>query len=454
MKRSFYASVFAKSVVFVVFLLSIPIAGLASNLSDINKSTSQSYASKYESYILMGVNISDDFKFNDTMTTPFGPAYANIWTKTSNFLSCNPPQDRDFSYALCYYSGPSSPTGISADNPALPCTLTADGKVANCKCYKLSTRVVPPQVPYYVDINAIINLDVYEKTIEVCGKNGQKCTPSTSVVAPVCYAINANRLVPGADLVSVFSPVKKLDYFAGSTNCQGSSVVYAGCMTAPCRDTGETDANGTPLVDCSCPVYAGPFEIGQGPGQGGQAPACDLGSGNVWSAAHNPKENNPINPVPPAGECTPDAPPEAGCPLYSSTSGSSFDPGSPICKAVCEAYGTPNSSGSQTAYACDSTLCTALGIGQQLPLAASSVERLGLIEKACKGIQSLDGLALIAQVRSVAGCSCCASQLCGCADPGDINDKTNRKIYHLNKAQQTLGITPQCAINGTLCGAQ
>src|SRR4051812_14254549 len=46
------------------------------------------------------------FRFNDLDTTPFGPAYADIWLVQQNFLACRPPVGRPFSYALCYFSGP------------------------------------------------------------------------------------------------------------------------------------------------------------------------------------------------------------------------------------------------------------------------------------------------------------------------------------------------------------
>ena len=34
------------------------------------------------------------FRFNDHFTTPFGPAYADIWLKQENFLACKPPVGR------------------------------------------------------------------------------------------------------------------------------------------------------------------------------------------------------------------------------------------------------------------------------------------------------------------------------------------------------------------------
>ena len=410
------------------------------------------YAKEYELIVLSQVTISDLFKINNIRTTPFGPAWADIWIEGANFLQCNPPQAQDFSYAVCYYSGPDDPTGLSTDNPALPCTLSAGGKAADCTCYKLSTAVVPPQVPYFVDIHSILNLDIYQQTVAACGSDGKGCAPTTSIQAPVCSSINTNQLMPGADLVSVFSPVKKLDYFAGSTACPPPGTVYAGCMTAPCYDTGKKDANGNALVDCTCPIYNGPFEIGQG-AQGDTPLQCDLGHGNVWSAAHNPIMNNPIDPPfpGPEGTCIPDMPPDSGCPLYPDGTGVTFDPSGATCKAVCDTYKSPGDGGIQIGYTCDAALCTTLGLGQKLPLTATMGERFGLMAQACDGIQNLDGLDLIATVETLAKCSCCASQICGCAGE-DINVQTNGEILRLNAEQSAVDIWPQCELNGTLCG--
>ena len=448
---AFCAAVIARLSLLALLSMFATADAVADSKRGIPGSASGNYTAQYEQAILQGVMLNDVFQFNGTLTTPFGPAYANIWVEDSNFLACNPPQGKTFSYALCYYSGPDQATGITSDNPPLPCTLSPDGKVANCKCYKLSSDVLPPQVPYFVDIHAILNLEIYDETVAACGADGSGCAPSTGIAAPVCDVINTNQLMPGADLVSVFSPVKKLDYFAGATNCSGPGSVYAGCMTAPCYDSGETDENGMPLVDCSCPLFQGPFEIGQGAQQGGQLLDCDLGPSNVWSAAHNPITNNPIDPVPPPDTCIPDAPPDAGCPLYPNGIFDGFDPDGAVCQAVCEAYKAPDQNGIQLGYSCDSTLCTTLGLGQDSPIDATMVERFGLMGEACSGVQNLDGLDLITEVETLAGCSCCASQLCGCAE-SDINAQTNSLIFDLNLEQNAVGIVPQCDINGTLCG--
>ena len=80
-------------------------------------------------------------------TTDCGPAYANIPLASSNFLPC-----RGGPFALCYYSGP------ERRMQDLSCTLTPDGNYANCNCYDI------PYGVYFVDINAILNHSVYEKT--------------------------------------------------------------------------------------------------------------------------------------------------------------------------------------------------------------------------------------------------------------------------------------------------
>ena len=58
-------------------------------------------------------------------------------------------------------------------------------------------------------------------------------------------------------------------------------------------------------------------------------------------------------------------------------------------------------------------------------------------------------LSEIIKAETAAECSCCASQLCGCGADG----KTNTAIFTLNQQQRDRGITPQCDINGTLCGS-
>lgn len=204
------------------------------------------------------------FKLNTLQTTPYGPAWADITLEKSNFLEC-----KGASIALCYYSGP---------GPTTPCTVN-DGNLANCTCYQ-----IPAGQKYLVDINAILNLDVYLKTTEVCGKDGSKCQPTGSIEAPVCESINNNTLIPGADLVSTFSTYLAKQMPIDPTLCS-TPAAYAGCMTAPCKQTGKTDSTtGLPLVDCGCPTYTGPYQVGTKI----STSQCVLGGNSIWSAAYQP----------------------------------------------------------------------------------------------------------------------------------------------------------------------
>jgi hypothetical protein len=204
------------------------------------------------------------FRLNTLPTTPYGPAWADISLEKANFLEC-----RGAAIALCYYSGP---------GPATPCTVDGLG-ISNCTCYE-----IPAGQPYLVLINAILNLDVYLKTVEKCGKNGEKCRPTGSLEAPVCQAINNNTLIPGADLISTFSLYLEKQMPIHPTTCS-TPASYAGCMTAPCKRTGKTDPNtGLPLVQCGCPNYTGPYQVGTSISQD----QCVLPGNYIWSAAYQP----------------------------------------------------------------------------------------------------------------------------------------------------------------------
>jgi len=376
-------------------------------------------------------------------TTCFGPAYANILLASTNFVPC-----RGGPYALCYYSGPSTGT------EDLSCTLTADGLYANCKCFDI------PYGVYFVDINAILNHSVYEATIAQCGADGSLCGAINS--APVCNSVNQGNLIPGAQLFSTFSFDCVPTNGIGQTNC--TQAPYAGCMTAPCTRTAQPG-----IVNCSCPVFDGPYQVGQ------NDQVCSLGGDLVWSAAYAPgtsctppgvkapsdtssisltpsKDTNPAStitlastatdaPVPGAvpspPTCLPDAPGGVGCPLF--VPGTTvLPPGSGVdCTKVCDEYNSCRPKpGLEVGYTCDATLCT----GQ--------CNDRDLIGKACSGLSKCD-ISEIVKAETAASCSCCASQLCGCAS----NGKTNTAIAGLNQDQRNLGITPQCDINGTLCGS-
>ena len=385
------------------------------------------------------------YRPNPAMTTPFGPAAADIVIAPSNFLPCYGGP-----IALCYYSGP-EPHGNS--QPDLSCDMTSDGKFANCRCVEI------PYGPYWVDIHGILDSAAYEETVRVCGAGGSGCTEPNS--APVCGKINSNQLfanaVPSPQTISTFSlALNPIPGFAiGQTNCEAG--LYAGCMTAPCVATGEfiemcdgskqTDDGGShsnpnkecvlrPITKCACPTFDGPFQVGQDKAK------CNIGKGqppdNVWSAAYNPTAARTA-PIP---GCFPDAPGDAGCPLLAKVPGS--DPPQPIipakppdrlCNAVCNEYAASKQSDDvEVGFTCDATLCTAAGDPD-------------LVGVACSGLKDANTSAILSLETKV-GCSCCASQICQC----EPNQQTNNEIFLLNAMQRQRFIAPQCDLNGTLCG--
>jgi len=378
-------------------------------------------------------------------TTCFGPAYADILLTPSNFVPC-----RGGPYALCYYSGPSTGT------EDLSCTLTPDGLYANCKCFDI------PYGVYFVDINSILNHSVYEATIAQCGADGSLCGAINS--APVCNSVNQGNLIPGAQLFSTFSFDCVPTNGIGQTNC--GQAPYAGCMTAPCTKTAKPG-----IVNCSCPVFDGPYQVGQ------NEQACSLGDDLVWSAAYTPSTSCMGSPpaskdtsatsevtlapskvvvpastitltstaadaavpaaVPSPPTCLPDAPGGVGCPLY--VPGTTvLPPNSGVdCTKVCDEYNSCRPKpGLEVGYTCDATLCT------------DQCNDRDLVGKACSGLSKCD-ISEIVKAETTASCSCCASQLCGCAS----NGKTDTAIAGLNQDQRNRGIIPQCDINGTLCGS-
>jgi len=209
-------------------------------------------------------------------------------------------------------------------------------------------------------------------------------------------------------------------------------------MTAPCFTTGQSG-----IVQCSCPVFSGPFQIGQ------NNQACMLGDDLVWSAAYSPpsgesssatpegapNQGSATAPMPPA--CVPDAPGGIGCPLFVPGT-TSLPPNSGVnCQAVCDEYSSClQPGGIQSGLTCDSTLCT------------DQCNDLDLVGQACAALAKCD-VSEIVKAEEAAHCSCCASQLCGC----QANAQTNTTIASLVQEQRDVGITPQCNINGTLCGS-
>jgi len=323
--------------------------------------------------------------------------------------------------ALCYYSGPEPET----------CVLRQEDDVADCECTEI------PYGVYFVDINAILNLDIYNDTIKQCEPDGSACKIPNS--APVCGRINNRTFIPGADVISTFSfeciPAEGI----GSTNCaRKEDTLYAGCMTAPCTRTEEEG-----IVKCECPTFNGPFQIGLNDQQCNLR--SDMGSDMVWSAAFNTNNDtckdtctsktctSPI--LPPDVVCIPDAPQDnGGCPLI--TDPIPTPPPNIDCSNVCQEYeDCQDNDGIELGYTCDATLCT------------SECNDLELVGDACTGLQACSVTAIIA-LEVAAKCSCCASQICGCV----ANSETEQMIFDLNKEQRNSGIKTQCEFNGTLCG--
>ena len=105
------------------------------------------------------------------------------------------------------------------------------------------------------------------------------------------------------------------------------------------------------------------------------------------------------------------------------------------CNRVCADYRSSRNKGVEVGFTCDATLCTAAG------------RDFDLVTDACSGLQ--DGtLTEILLLETGVGCSCCASQICGC----EPIPYTNAEISALNARQPERGITPQCDLNGTCCG--
>lgn len=344
----------------------------------------------------------DDPRFATT-TDPPKPAYADVIQSPTGFLPC-----QGGPFALCYYSGPDG----SPASENLSCKITPDGRFANCRCYEI------PYGTYFVLNTAILNYPIYLETLEACGEDGSGCSEPNS--APVCGYINENKFIPGADLISTFSfecvPTDGL----GSTSCSQDTAPYAGCMTAPCERTGDPG-----IVECSCPLYDGPYQVGQ------SDVSCDLGDDLAWSAAYSATGV----PFPEPPRCVPDAPGTYGCPLYDTSM--TVPPGTD-CAAICNAYACAPDGVIEPGYTCDATLCT------------NQCNDRDLVGDACGDLPQCpaEGTAAILALEAKVGCSCCASQLCGCTP----NAATNAEIGALNQAQRARGITPQCDVNDTLCG--
>ena len=109
----------------------------------------------------------------------------------------------------------------------------------------------------FVLITAILNRQVYDKTVKKCYPDGSNCPLPDD--APVCKFLDKGKLIPGAQLISTYDPTSTStvkDAIAGGPskvqNCAGP---FAGCMTAPCTFTKDGQA------ECSCPVFWGRFQL-------------------------------------------------------------------------------------------------------------------------------------------------------------------------------------------------
>ncbi len=231
----------------------------------------------------------------DCWTTQYGPAKSDVVAGLDNLLYCD-----GNTYALCFFSGPPSPTGKNpSSNNALPCVVSKDGKSANCTCQAYTSGA------NYVDINGILNRGAYYETVSVCGHDGSKCRNLKNCgkdgkvpgcqdhpQAPICKYVKDQSpsnpkvsLMPKADLISTFSFAMDANYSqAPPTSC--TKGLYLGCMTAPCKygpkhKSPTTDGE---LVQCQCPAYDGVYQVGQ-PNQTCTIPSSG-GKHYAWSASN------------------------------------------------------------------------------------------------------------------------------------------------------------------------
>lgn len=261
----------------------------------------------------------------DLVTNDDPPPRADAFEEVTNFLACtgNP-------YALCYYSGPegAQPTMDGSSTP-LPCNPNATETAADCTCFAVTNGVYvedgDPLIFNFVEIGSILNPEVRAETMAVCHEDGSNCLNMVNLAsgiceysdnpviaaleecqpAPVCdylgdVATGTTQTLypeqPDVALISTFSMAYQDVMYFGSTDCSDQAEpLYAGCMTAPCT---EADENG--LTTCTCPTYAGPYQVGQEyPPQTPSDPdapqvQCDI-SPNVWSAALN-NMSTPVTP--------------------------------------------------------------------------------------------------------------------------------------------------------------
>lgn len=193
---------------------------------------------------------------SENWTTNYGPVFRDTVEVPAQMLGCSTQ------FALCFHSGAEP----------YPCTLSADGQSANCLCTVATST-------NYTLINAILNYQVYNATVQACGADGSGC-PNIGQ-APVCSYLQGGTLIPGADVLSTYDPQSRLEilsFFTSSAPAYTECVKapYAACMTAPCLLNSDGTAN------CKCPVFYGNFQLV------GKNAQCSPGTGLVPSASYVP----------------------------------------------------------------------------------------------------------------------------------------------------------------------
>jgi hypothetical protein len=425
-RNKWYRRVIVVGVFCVLVIPGLAYSADRNRTHDIVPKSSAPYTScqEYQNFSFDEFTKNKRFNLNTLCTTPYPPetpntpAWADILVAPKNFVECTGAP-----FALCYYSGPEE--AVVPGAAPTPCILRPSEHVADCTCYE-----IPAYYRYFVDINAILNLDVYLDTVDKCGIDGSKCLPFGNKEAPVCKAISQGKLIRGAYRISTFSFALEAKIPIAKGQSCDDDILYAGCMTAPCKRTGKYDTfTGYPLVQCACPTFQGPFQVGRKLTPPDQD--CNLPNNTVWSAA-NATFDGPQFP-----NCVPDAPPDkSGCPIL--PLGFNVDvPDDVSCQKVCSEYKQSNQKGIQVGFTCDAVLCT-------------DPSNQVLVEDACRGLDKHSTSEII-KLETKVSYSCAASQICDC----EPNKKTNEEIWRLNEAQKLdPGVVTQCEYNETLCGTE
>jgi hypothetical protein len=231
-------------------------------------------------------------------------AWADVITRPENFLACS--LETTGPIALCYYSGV---PGFPLLTPG--CTFAQGKAAANCDCYKISEGRPEGAKFSYIEITAILNKEVYEQTVAQCGPEGDGCLNATNLddddppdEAPVCDALRDGTLFPGADLISTFTPILVETKGIVSFDCPNDGSAgnrYAGCMTAPCKETGKIDiTTALPIVKCTCPTYNGPNQVGNPQIGDPQVPIQNYSCSptpHVWSSAYSTPADPLLDPL-------------------------------------------------------------------------------------------------------------------------------------------------------------